>query len=252
MTGRTEAKHRFLTLRQPIDESNFPTPRVFEAHRAYKFPFTFTIPSQLLPKACSHSVASDHIRDMHLTLPPSIGDPDLAGFGSTLLDDLAPEMSKITYGIQVKIAQNRGSEGMSLLCEKLKKVRVKPAFPEQPPLNIDHNDEYRSRQEKTVKKGLFKGKLGTLSAKTVQPPPLVIPGARTEGRLITTMAKLILRFDPTEETSTPPKLGSLSTKMKVLTYRKDYTPNTYPYQISALLPPNGKSMTRHKTPVQKA
>jgi hypothetical protein len=127
-------------------------------------------------------------------------------------------MSKITYGIQVKIAQNRGSEGMTLLCEKLKKVRVKPAFPEQPPLNIDHNDEYRSRQEKTVKKGLFKGKLGTLSAKTVQPPPLVIPGARTEGRLITTMAKLILRFDPTEETSTPPKLGSLSTKMKVLTY----------------------------------
>ncbi|CAN9204419.1 unnamed protein product [Alternaria alternata] len=218
MTGRTEAKHRFLTLRQPIDESNFPTPRVFEAHRAYKFPFTFTVPSQLLPKACSHSVASDHIRDMHLTLPPSIGDPDLAGFGSTLLDDLAPEMSKITYGIQVKIAQNRGSEGMTLLCEKLKKVRVKPAFPEQPPLNIDHNDEYRSRQEKTVKKGLFKGKLGTLSAKTVQPPPLVIPGARTEGRLITTMAKLILRFDPTEETSTPPKLGSLSTKMKVLTY----------------------------------
>jgi hypothetical protein len=218
MTGRTEAKHRFLTLRQPIDESNFPTPRIFEAHRAYKFPFTFTVPTQLLPKACSHSIASDHIRDMHLTLPPSIGDPDLAGFGSTLLDDLAPEMSKITYGIQVKIAQNRGSEGMTVLADKLKKVRVKPVFPEQPPLNIDHNDEYRSRQEKTVKKGLFKGKLGTLSAKTIQPPPLVIPGARTEGRTITTMAKLVLRFDPTEEASAPPKLGSLSTKLKVLTY----------------------------------
>jgi hypothetical protein len=155
---------------------------------------------------------------MHLTLPPSIGDPDLAGFGSTLLDDLAPEMSKITYGIQVKIAQNRGSEGMTVLADKLKKVRVKPVFPEQPPLNIDHNDEYRSRQEKTVKKGLFKGKLGTLSAKTIQPPPLVIPGARTEGRTITTMAKLVLRFDPTEEASAPPKLGSLSTKLKVLTY----------------------------------
>jgi len=219
MTGRTEAKHRFLTLRQPIDQSNFPSPRIFEAGRPYKFPFTFTIPSQLLPKACSHPVVSDHIRDVHLSLPPSIGDPDLAGFGSTLLDDLAPEMSKITYGIQVKIAHTRGSEGISVLADKLKKVRVKPAFAEQPPLNIDHNDEYRSRQEKTVKKGLFKGKLGTLSAKTIQPPPLVIPGARsTEGRTITTMAKLVLRFDPTEETSAPPKLGSLGTKMKVVTY----------------------------------
>jgi hypothetical protein len=219
IAGRTEAKHRFLTLRQPIDRSIFPHPRVFEAGRAYKFPFTFTIPSQLLPKACSHSVVSDHIRDTHLQLPPSIGDADLAGFGSTLLDDLAPEMSKITYGIQVKIAHIRATEGVSVLADKMKKIRVKPAFAEQPPLNIDHNPEYRPRQEKTVKKGLFKGKLGKLSAKTVQPPPLVIPGARsTEGASITTMAKLILRFDPTDETSLPPKLGSLATKLKVSTY----------------------------------
>src|SRR3954469_18309883 len=111
MTGRTEAKNRFLTLRQPINESNFPTPRIFEAGRAYRFPFTFTIPSQLLPKACSHNVVSDQIRENHLLLPPSIGDPDLAGFGSTLLDDLAPDMSRITYAIQVKIAQMRGGDG---------------------------------------------------------------------------------------------------------------------------------------------
>lgn len=219
MTGRTEAKHRFLTLRQPIDRSSFPNPRVFEAGRAYKFPFTFTIPSQLLPKACSHDVVSDHIREMHLMLPPSIGDADLAGYGSTLLDDLAPEMSKITYAIQVKIAHLCRSEGISVLADKMKKVRVKPAFPEQPPQNIDHNAEYRLHQEKTVRKGLFKGKLGTLSAKTIQPPPLVIPGARSiQGRPITAMAKLVLRFDPAQELNAPPKLGSLATKLKVSTY----------------------------------
>jgi hypothetical protein len=219
MTGRTEAIHRFLTLRQPIDESDFPNPRIFEAGKPYKFPFTFTIPTQLLPKACSHNVVSEHIRDTHLSLPPSIGDPDLAGFGSTLLDDLAPEMSKITYGIKVKIAHTRGTEGISILAEKTKKVRVKPAFVEEPPLNIDRNDEYQPRQEKIVKKGLFKGKLGTMIAKTIQPPPLIIPGARSpEGKVITTMAKLVLRFDPAEEHSPPPKLGTLATKMKVCTY----------------------------------
>ncbi|KAF1832607.1 arrestin [Decorospora gaudefroyi] len=219
MTGRTESTHRFLTLRQPICEEDFPNPRIFEAGKEYKFPFTFTIPSQLLPKACSHPVVSNHIRDIHLLLPPSLGDPGLAGFGSTLLDDLAPDMSKITYGIQVKIARVRGTDGVSIIAEKTKKVRVKPAFSEQPPLNIDHNDEYRPGQEKTVKKGLFKGKLGTLIAKTVQPPPLILPGARsTEVRSIATMAKLVLRFDPTEESSLPPKLGSLATKLKVSTY----------------------------------
>jgi hypothetical protein len=219
MTGRTEACHRFLTLRQPIDASDFPNPRVFEAGKTYKFPFTFTVPSQLLPKACAHSVVSTHIRDTHLLLPPSIGDPDLAGFGSTLLDDLAPEMSKITYGIKVKIAHTRGSEGISVLAEKIRKLRIKPAFQEQPPLNIDHNDEYRQRQAKTVKKGLFKGKLGMMTARTIQPPPLVIAGARSlETKTITTMAKLVLRFDPAEETSAPPRLGSLSTKIKVCTF----------------------------------
>jgi hypothetical protein len=228
MTGRTEACHRFLTLRQPIDESDFPSLRIFEAAKTYKFPFTFTIPSQLLPKACSHR-ASEHIRDTHLSLPPSIGDPDLAGFGSTLLDDMAPEMSKIVYGIKVKIVHTRGTEGISVLAEKMKKVRVKPAFQEQPPLNIDYNDEYRPRQEKTVKKGLFKGKLGTMTAKTIQPPPLVIAGARSpEIRAITTMSRLVIRFDPAEENSAPPKLGSLATKMKVCTYYASAPRHNFP------------------------
>jgi hypothetical protein len=220
MTGRTEATHRFLTLRQPIDESSFPSPRIFVAGETYKFPFTFNIPAQLLPKACTHDVVADHVRETHLTLPPSFGDPDLSGFGSVLLDDLAPEMSRIVYGVKVRIAQRNLSDNqISILGERLKKVRVKPAFEEQAPLNIDSNDEYRPKQEKTVKKGLFKGKLGTLTARTMQPKPFNIPGARTsENRPITTVAKLVLRFDPADESSAPPVLGSLHTKIKVSTF----------------------------------
>jgi hypothetical protein len=152
-------------------------------------------------------------------LPPSLGDPDLAGFGGTLLDDLAPEMSKIGYAIKVRIAHQRGTEGISVLAEKAKKVRIKPAFVEQPPLNIDGNDEYRPKQAKTLRKGFFKGKLGTLSARTAQPKPLVIPGARTTyNKPITTMAKVVLRFDPSEDGHEPPKLGSMATKLKVTTW----------------------------------
>lgn len=233
VSGRTEARHRFLVLRQPIAESDFPSPRVFEAGRVYKFPFTFSIPQQLLPKACSHKIVSDHIRDMHCLLPPSLGDPDLAGFGSTLLDDLAPEMSKIVYAIKVKIAHSRGAEGITVLAEKIKKVRVKPALAEQPPLNIDNSRDYRPREEKIVRKGLFKGKLGTLTAETVQPRPLVIPGARTtDNEPISTMSKLVLRFDPCEEDHSPPNLNSLATKIKVSTFYASTARTSIPTRLT--------------------
>ncbi|KAF3002486.1 hypothetical protein E8E13_005775 [Curvularia kusanoi] len=220
MTGRSESTHRFLTLRQPLDDSCFPTPRIFEAGRTYKFPFTFNIPERLLPKACTHDVVADHVRDQHLVLPPSFGDPDLSGFGNTLLDDLAPEMAKITYGVKVRIAQRGLSDNtVHILTERLKKVRVKPAFEEQAPLNIDGSDEYRPKQEKTIKKGLFKGKLGTLTARTIQPKPFSIPGARTSNnKPITTVAKIVLRFDPAEEGAQPPALSSLHTKLRVSTF----------------------------------
>ncbi|KAL6705922.1 hypothetical protein ACN47E_006201 [Coniothyrium glycines] len=233
MSGRSEANHRFLVLRQPIAREHFPTSRIFKSGESYRFPFTFTIPSQLLPKACTHVVAADHVRDTHCQLPPSLGDPDLAGFGNTLLDDLAPQMSKITYGVKVKIAQLRASEGITVLAEKTKKVRVKPVFQEQAPLNIDNNDEYRPKQEKVVKKGLFKGRLGTLTAKTAQPPPLVIPGARsTNNEPISTLAKLVLRFDPVEDGSGPPQLQSMVTKIKVCTYYASAPRQSFPSRAS--------------------
>ena len=220
MTGRTEANHRFLALRQPLSDSDFPSPRIFEAGKTYRFPFAFTIPAQLLPKSCTHPVVSDQVRDTHLQLPPSLGDPDLAGFGNTLLDDLAPDMSKIVYGIKVRIAHQRVPDGhMTILAERTKKVRVKPAFEEQAPLNIDGNDEYRPAQTKKIRKGLFKGRLGTLSAQTVQPRPLVIPGARTSNnKPIATVAKVVMRFDPADASSAPPKLSTLATKLKVSTH----------------------------------
>ena len=233
VSGRSEARHRFLVLRQPIAETDFPSPRIFEAGRVYKFPFTFSIPQQLLPKACFHKVVSDHVRDMHCLLPPSLGDPDIAGFGSTLLDDLAPEMSKIVYSIKVKIAHVQPSEGISVLAERAKRVRVKPALAEQPPLNIDNSREYQPRQEKTIRKGLFKGKLGTLTARTVQPRPLVIPGARTtDNEPISTMSKVVLRFDPFEEDYSPPKMNSLATKIKVSTFYASTPRQNFPTRFT--------------------
>jgi hypothetical protein len=220
MSGRTEACHRFLSLKQPIDDADLPTPRILRAGQQYVLPFYFTVPAQLLPRACTHTVASDYVRETHMNLPPSLGDAELAGFGGLLLDDMAPEMSKTVYGIKVRITQfNEGESKPSVLVDRFRKVRVKPAFEEQPPLNVDGNSEYRLRQQKPVKKGFFKGKLGTLTAQTVQPKALVIPGARTTSNdPVATRCRVHLRFDPSDEQTLPPRLGSLKTNIKVATY----------------------------------
>ena len=235
ISGQAEATHHFLKLTQPIDESLLPQPRIAAAGKTYTFPFTFVVPNQLLPKACIHKTASDHVRETHIQLPPSLGDPELAGHGGTLLDDLAPEMSRITYGIKVKVTQYRDSDGATVvLADKMRKVRVKPAFDEQPPLNIDpKDDEYRLRQEKTIRKGLFKGKLGTLVMESTQPKALRIPGARsaTAGP-VTTMAKVLLRFDPADEAARPPRLNALATKLKVATFYASAPRHAFPSRAS--------------------
>ncbi|KAF1948123.1 arrestin [Byssothecium circinans] len=220
MSGRAEASHRFLTLKQPIDDSDLPTPRILLAGKKYVFPFYFTVPAHLLPSACSHKVVSDYVLNTHLMLPPSLGDAELSGFGGSLLDDMAPEMAKINYAIKVRILQfHESKDRLSVLVEKARKVRIKPVFEEQPPLNMDEHPEYRARCEKAIKKGLFKGKLGTLTAQSRQPKAMIIPGARTTNEAPpSTRARVLLRFDPTEEHHVPPCLGSLKTNIKVTTY----------------------------------
>ena len=96
MPGRTGAYQTFLRLRQPIEDSAYPMPRVLEAGRTYKFPFTFVVPDRLLPHVCSHAKTNAHVERSHTLLPPSLGDPMLANDGKSLLNDLAPDMCRIS------------------------------------------------------------------------------------------------------------------------------------------------------------
>jgi hypothetical protein len=234
VSGRSEATHQFLKLVMPLDHSLMPQPRILHAGQTHTFPFTFVVPQQLLPRACSHKVDSDHVHQTHLQLPPSLGDPELAGFNGLLLDDFAPEMSRITYGIKVKVSQFREADStVYIISDKMKKIRVKPAFEVQPPINVDSKDrEYRLRQEKVIRKGLFKGKLGTLVMQSAQPKSLVIPGARSPPTTLTTMAKVVLRFDPADENSQPPRFGSLNSKIKVSTFFASYPRTNFPNRTS--------------------
>lgn len=206
-----------------MDEAAFPVGRILKEGQPYEYPFTFKIPERLLPQTCSHARDNDAVQEAHLNLPPSLGDPLTATEkGKTLLDDMAPDMGVVAYALKVRITKGKGSNGKpTMLAEESRKLRVIPAVPEWAPLDVmgGQHDDYKLRKEKDIKKGMFTGRLGRLSIEAIQPKSLRLPSIRCrESRATTTMATVNLRFDPASETSGPPRLNQLNTKIKVSTF----------------------------------
>ncbi|KAL8718582.1 MAG: hypothetical protein Q9225_004298 [Loekoesia sp. 1 TL-2023] len=220
--GRTEAYQCFLRLVQPMEEEAFPDSNTLDAGKTYTFPFTFAVPERLLPQTCDHSPDNEAVHQAHLQPPPTLGDPLTAVWGKSLMDDMAPDMSVVSYAIRARITNGRGSNGKhNIIADDTKKVRVIPAVPEQPPLAVQDGkeDDYKLRKEKPIKKGTFKGRLGTLVMESAQPRSLRLPPPRTETPgAVTTMATVNLRFDPASPDAQPPRLGTLVTKLKAATF----------------------------------
>lgn len=196
---------------------------MLEGGRTYSFPFTFVVPDRMLPRACPHRARNQQVREQHLQLPPSLGDADLSGYGGKLLDDLAPEMAKVTYAVRVtvsRIKERVDDEIETIIAEKSKKIRIKPAFEEQPPLSVSPaEDEYSLRVEKSVRRSMFslRPKTGKLVMESAQPRALILPH-RNPDPLVMTMVRVNLRFDPSDEGQEPPRLNSLQSKLKAMTF----------------------------------
>lgn len=234
--GKTEAFHVFLRLIQPIDSDCIPEDRILRDGQTYSIPFTFVVPERILPQSCTHSPTNIKIHDLHLNLPPSLGDPLAASIGNILLDDMAPEMAVVSYVVKVRLFHGRNSCGkLKLVADTARKLRIMPVSAEQRPIPFPGGlkDDYRPRKEKVIKRGMFKGgKLGCLTMESSQPKSLRLPPLRSTSSdsrhtpssaysscpPVTTMATVNLRFDPTESSSPPPKLSTLTAKLKVATF----------------------------------
>ncbi|KEF56926.1 uncharacterized protein A1O9_07116 [Exophiala aquamarina CBS 119918] len=220
-TGRTTGRHTFLKVQQPINPDLLPQDGLFEGGVTYTLPFNFVVPERLLPFICTHKVNHEEIRKEHTQLPPSLGDPSVSGEGHVLMDDLAPDMSKIVYSIRARATRWNAVGRLLELADKSQRIRVVPAREEAPPLNIDEMDsDHAMRKEKNVKKGFFKiGKTGRLVAETTQPKSLHLPHpSKRTGEPVSTMATINLRFDPASPEDVPPLLDSIVSKLRVYTF----------------------------------
>ena len=227
--ARTTAVHSFLKLTMPIRDADYPQPRIAEAGRTYAFPFNFVVPEQLLPRACSHKCNTEHVHNAHLQLPPSMGDREVS-----MQDDLAPEMSKVQYVIKVRVVRTKEQDNKEVvLVEGLKKLHIVPAQAELPPMNIlTGNLDYVLSKTKTLRKGVFSGKLGKITVSASQPSAIILPSPSSGVAMPpTAMATLNLRFDPHDSSSQPPRLGGLTTKITASTFYAarpaEYLPSRY-------------------------
>ncbi|KAJ5169908.1 uncharacterized protein N7500_002691 [Penicillium coprophilum] len=217
--GRTGSQQMFLKLRQPIDEMEYPTPRVLECGRSYEYPFTFVVPDRLLPQVCTHAKKNAHIQRSHTMLPPTLGDPILASNGKTLLDDMAPSMSQIAYSIRASVLQKQlAGPGVMAIAAVGKKIRIIPTVEEEPPIEISSSPYLCTRKEKTVKRGTLRSKLGRIVASSSQPKPVqLLPPNGEPTDTVSTVATVNLRFDPVGNEQ-PPPLGTMTSKLRVNTF----------------------------------
>ena len=240
VSGRSEAFHQFLKLTQPGSEQHYPEANVLKAGETYDFPFVFVVPQQLLPRICQHKVHSPAVRDAHLQLPPTLGDKDFSGQPGEL-DDMTPDMASVRYGVFARVCKvkNANDETFKVsLASKARKLRINPAADEEPPLDAGGQDsEYVLRKEKALRKGMLKGKLGILVMEASQPPSFRMkPTSNSDAESrTTTKATVTLRFDPSDKNALPPKLGMLSSKLKVTTFFASSARQNFPSKNASLL-----------------
>ena len=221
-TGRTTGKHTFLKLLQPVDSDQLPDCNLMQAGVTYTIPFTFNLPDRLLPYICAHKVENEEVRKEHTQPPPSLGDPSTSGDGHMLMDDFAPAMARIAYGIRARATTRLANGKITDIAERVERIRIVPQKDEAPPKEIDGAAEQVLRKEKPVKKGIFKiGKVGRISAETVQPRSLRLPHPQkriADSETVTTMATINLRFDPNTQDDQPPQLDNIRTKIRIFTF----------------------------------
>ncbi|KAM0706317.1 hypothetical protein Q7P35_005643 [Cladosporium inversicolor] len=229
ISGRSEAYHNFLRLSQPkLDElyQEDRAERTLKAGKTYEYDFLFKVPVRLIDRICKHKVNNPSVKDAHYQLPPSLGDQELSSKDGTL-DDMAPEMASVRYGIFVRVVKADGPGQKSThVAAKARRIRVVPAVDEAPPLDVkgmledDIKTEYCVRKEKKLKKSLFLGNLGTLVMEAAQPKSARLPPANSElgHSEVNTTAIVMLRFEPAKGVKSPPRFDRLTSKLKSRTY----------------------------------
>lgn len=151
-----------------------------------------------------------------MQLPPSLHETDHANRYSSL--DRFPSAATIRYYISARILKLASSTpehpGAITPGSEVQYVQIIPMKNEAPPLAVsDGDDEYALRSEQTIKTGFGRKRLGILSIEATQPASIKFDNREQTDSDALTMVIASLQFVPHDATCTPPKLGTLTSKL---------------------------------------
>ncbi|KAJ5109724.1 hypothetical protein N7532_002369 [Penicillium argentinense] len=191
--GCSGSKRRFFKVRQPIDATEYPSPRVLSPGHTYHFPFSFVVPALLLTIVCNHPQAVSDVKFYHTLLPPTLHDPL---FGK---DDMAPEGSQIFYRIRASVhGTSSRAIKTDLLAESVQNVRILP-----------------KTMGLAIRRGFKRKTAGQLRAVLWKPEPIqLLPSKTGEFEALGTVATINLIFRPARD-ELPPHLNTITSKLSV-------------------------------------
>ncbi|KAK9333170.1 hypothetical protein V1520DRAFT_379599 [Lipomyces starkeyi] len=215
--SRVDAKDTFLEMSSPVQEDDYPSPRIFRAGVTYKFSFLFVLPEHLLESQCDRVVCHRH-------LPSTLGDPNMP----FELDDCSPDMARITYRIIGKVfhAKDNGSRKYVPYTASTPIAVIAAYTPDI--RNIPHNhckDQELSladggftrfyRTAKTLKKGIIgRSTIGNLTLEASVLKPFVY----LKNQSVPLLLALSYFHLANAKKSDIPKVESVSVKLRVYTY----------------------------------
>ncbi|GFF99823.1 hypothetical protein IFM53868_10474 [Aspergillus udagawae] len=221
---------QFQNFEQQLDESALPDPRILKKNQKYQFPFAFTVVDYLPASSCHHPTVNSVVRTAHLQPPPTFGDATVSGFGGKLRDDFAPSTCRITYAIRVKLNRLAIVSGkQETILSKERKVRIKPAVDEAPPLvNMStFHQEYTLHHREIIRDPRSKESLGELAVTLEQPKSFRLP-LRDPHSLVSQAVRFMLRYTPIDPNTAVPQLKFVRGKLTSTTFYSATFYNDFP------------------------
>lgn len=223
--GRRESCQKFLQLRQPTNELDYPKLQTLVPGQKYQLPFSFIIPEHLLPQCCNHETRNAGVKHAHLRLPPTLGSGPTPFWDLRSTPDDSPEMCRIKYGVRVQMF---GKSSPEPICDLSQDIRVMPATPKDE--KTDDLSVLYMLKEQPLTSGLSRREHGNLEISATKPTPINLHSTETGSiNASPTALQLHLRFDPVKN-ELPPRLSSLKCNLDTSTYYATVPWENYPSQ----------------------
>ncbi|KAF9880325.1 arrestin domain-containing protein [Colletotrichum karsti] len=224
----------FLTLDMPINEELYPSDRIFRAGKTYQIPFHFTLPYALSKDACDKLSESGHIQELHMRLPPTMGQWER--------DDMSPVMARVEYNVVARLLKRNTSE-LGQTIEASQPIRVMPEFSEDPPLGITEQDtRYSLSKTRFIRKSLLSTQKDQVTLTTAQPGAVHLS---TQGQAFAdspATVMLHLHYKSASSFSSPPEVNVTQVKLETITWFSGTPMKTLPELGEA----RDSSGTRHE------